>query len=163
MFSSRNIHFAILGLILGAASGYIFAFYQVQRNAPVEAASSSASSPGVPQNHPQVTNDQMLALFKEAMDKNPNEPELMTRYAGFLFDIKRFQEAVDWYRKVLAIQPNNLDVIHDLAVAHIDGDGDLQKAAELLKRLEEIDSKYSALPSLQLRLEDRQRRGKTAK
>ena len=30
MFSSRNIHFAILGLILGASIGYIAAFYQAE-------------------------------------------------------------------------------------------------------------------------------------
>ena len=34
MFSSRNIHFAILGIILGATTGYIFAFYQVQSSMP---------------------------------------------------------------------------------------------------------------------------------
>ena len=196
MFSSRNIHFAILGVILGAASGYIFAFYQVQRSAPVEQTSGRASGANVGQSHPEVTNDQMLALFREAMARNPNEPELMMRYANFLGDLNRFQEAVEWYRKVLAMEPGNLNVrndmastlwnmgdpmaaiaeyesaykidpnhvptIHNLAAAHIDGDGDLQKAAELVKRLEEIDPKYAALPSLEVKLQDRQRQSKKA-
>jgi len=53
MFSSRNIHFAILGVILGATSGYILAFYQVQASMPP--ASRSANS-NVPNGHPDVKN-----------------------------------------------------------------------------------------------------------
>jgi hypothetical protein len=34
MFSSRNIHFAVLGIILGASSGYILAFYQIDKKIP---------------------------------------------------------------------------------------------------------------------------------
>ncbi len=203
MFSSRNIHFAILGIILGAAAGYIFAFYQVQRNAPAGAtsgapsnASSGTGTAADPQNHPDVTPDQMVELFKQAIEKNPDEPELMTKYADFLFTQRKFAEAAEWYKKVLALEPANLNVrtdmatalwnmgdtkgatveyeaaikidpnhvptIHNLVVAHMDGDGDLQKAAALLKRIEELDPKYSALPGLQVKFEERQRRGKTA-
>jgi len=200
MFSSRNIHFAILGIILGATAGYIFAFYQVQRNAPAGATSGASSNASgtaaAPQNHPDVTPDQMVDLFKQAIEKNPDEPELMTKYADFLFTQRKFAEAADWYKKVLVIEPSNLNVrtdmatalwnmgdtkgatveyeaankidpnhlptLQNLAVAHMDGDGDLRKAADLLKRIEELDPKYSALPGLQVRLEERQRRGKTA-
>src|SRR5881628_2990659 len=88
MFTSRNIHFAVLGVILGASSGYILAFYQVQSSMPAPAVNASVNaSGGVPQNHPEVTNDQMVALFKQALAKNPNNPELMTRYANFLLDL----------------------------------------------------------------------------
>ena len=120
MFSSRNIHFTILGVILGAASGYVFAFYQVQRKMPapqVAAANSGGPTAGLPQNHPNVSNDQMLGLFKAALDKNPNDPELMVRYANFLFDFERYDEAVAWYQKVLALQPNNVDVRTDMGTS----------------------------------------------
>src|ERR1700722_13720839 len=104
MFSSRNIHFAILGIILGATSGYIFAFYQVQSSMPRVVPSVQA------QNHPDVNNEQLLTMFKEALAKNPNDPTLMTKYANFLFDMGKFAEAVAWFEKVLVIQPDNLDV-----------------------------------------------------
>src|SRR5262249_12557153 len=109
MFSSRNIHFAILGIILGATTGYIFAFYQVQRSMP--------TSLPAPQGHPNVNNDQLLAMFKEALAKNPNDTTLMTRYANFLFDLGKFNESVDWFRKAITIQPNNLDYRTDLGTA----------------------------------------------
>src|SRR3981081_1460077 len=111
MFTSRNIHFAILGIILGGASGYIFAFYQVQSSMPRPVPSAQG------QQHPDVNDQQLLAMFKEALAKNPNDTTLMTRYANFLFDMGKFAEAVQWFQKVLALQPGNLDVRTDLGTA----------------------------------------------
>src|SRR5947209_3226216 len=111
MFTSRNIHFAILGIILGATSGYIFAFYQVQSAMPRPVPSAQG------QQHPAVNDQQLLTMFKEALAKNPNDATLMTRYANFLFDMGKFSESVEWFQKVLAIQPDNLDVRTDLGTA----------------------------------------------
>jgi len=187
MLTSRNIHFAILGIILGASSGYILAFYQVQSTwAPPTANASVNASGGMPQNHPQVTNEQMIALFKQALEKNPNNPELMTRYANFLFDLEKYSEAADWFQKVLALEPNNLSVrtdmatalwntgqrekamaeynknlaadpnhmptLHNLFAAELDGDHNTKAAADILRKMEEIDPKYSDLPALKKRL-----------
>jgi tetratricopeptide (TPR) repeat protein len=120
MFSSRNIHFAILGLILGATSGYLLAFYQAQSLAPTTtapAATDNGSASATPEQHPDITDDQMLELFKGAIARNPDNPELMTRYANFLFDLQRYAESVEWYQKVLAVQPSNIDVRTDMASA----------------------------------------------
>lgn len=116
MFSSRNIHFAILGIILGASSGYIFAFYQVQSSMPREAPAPRQNS-AVPNGHPQVNDDQVATMVQQALAKNPNDTTLLTRYANFLFDRGRYQEAVEWFRKVIALEPNNLDARTDLATA----------------------------------------------
>ena len=115
MFSSRNIHFAILGIILGATFGYILAFYQVQ--ASMGPAVSPSAGSNLPNGHPNVTNEQVLAMFKEALAKNPNDTTLMTKYANFLFDLGRAPEAVEWFEKVVALQPKNADVRTDLATA----------------------------------------------
>jgi len=107
MFSSRNIHFALLGIILGATSGYIFAFYQINKNIPVK--TRTLSRKGEPQDHPKVSNEQVLTMFREQLKTNPNDVELLSRYADFLSDIERYDEAVDAYKKVLAIAPNNVN------------------------------------------------------
>ena len=181
MFSSRNIHFAILGIILGATSGYIFAFYQVQSSMPRTAPAAPSQSQG----HPNVNNEQLLSMFKEALAKNPNDTTLMTRYANFLFDMGKFMEAVDWFQKVLALQPGNLDVrtdlatalynagqkdkamaeyqaalkvdpkhvttLHNLVIVHLE-ERNIPAAEQVLKQMEEIDPKYDGLPSLKQRL-----------
>ena len=109
MFSSRNIHFAILGIILGASVAYIVAFYQVESTLPVQAA-TMASNNGLPADHPDVSNnEQMLDLLKKAIEEKPDQPEMIARYANILFNMGRFDEALGWYTKVLELQPDNLD------------------------------------------------------
>src|SRR5262245_43245506 len=115
MFSSRNIHFAILGIILGASTGYVFAFYQVQGSIPRELPSSQRSN--LPQGHPNMNDEQLSTMVQEALAKNPKDTTLMTRYANFLFDRQRYNEAVDWFRKAIAIEPNNLGARTDLGTA----------------------------------------------
>src|SRR5437773_10942108 len=84
MLSSRNIHFAILGIILGATSGYIFAFYQIDKNASEKTRTLARISDS--QGHPNVSNEQVLAMFKTQLEKNPNDVELLSRYGDFLSD-----------------------------------------------------------------------------
>jgi len=182
MFTSRNIHFAILGIIIGAASGYMLAFYQVQASMSRTAAAGGSN---LPQGHPNVNNDQLLAMFKEALQKNPNDITLMTRYANLLFDLGRYSEAVEWFKKVLVQQPANLDVMTDLGTALYNAgekekamatyrqilkvdpkhmatlhnvvivrleERDFPAAEEMLKKMEEIDPKYEGLDPLRKRL-----------
>src|SRR5579883_1582140 len=103
MISSKNIHFAILGLILGATSGYIFAFCQIEKNIPEKTRTLSRNGDSQ-QAHPNVSNEQVLAMFKKQLEANPNDAELLSRYADFLSDIERYQEAADNYKKVLEIE-----------------------------------------------------------
>src|SRR3989441_8947931 len=181
MFSSRNIHFAILGIILGATSGYIFAFYQVQSSMP----RTAPAAPSQGQGHPNVNNEQLLAMFKDALAKNPNDTTLMTRYANFLFDLGKFNESVAWFEKVLAIQPDNLDVrtdlgtalwnagqkekgmaeyqqnlkvnpnhmatLHNLVIVRLE-ERDFPAAEQVLRQMEQIDPKYEGLEPLKKRL-----------
>ena len=147
MFSGRNIHFAILGIILGATTGYVFAFYQVQSSTPHEAPSSQQQGSNLPGGHPNVDNNQLLAMFKDALAKNPNDPKLMTRYANFLFDLGRFDEASEWFQKVIELQPKNLDARAGLVIVHMQ-EHDFSAAEKGLKQIEEIDPKYEGLEPL---------------
>jgi|SRR5579883_3502263 len=143
MFTSRNIHFAILGIIIGAVSGYIFAFYQVQSSMPRTVAAAGAPAGNVPNGHPNVSNDQLLTMFKDALQKNPNDTTLMTRYANFLFDLGRFNEAVGWFEKVAAQQPDNLDVLTDLGTAEFNA-GQKDKAMATYQQILKKDPKHMA-------------------
>ena len=80
-------------------------------------AADNGNAAGAPQEHPDLTDNQMLELFKGAIERNPDNPELMMRYANFLFDLQRYAESVEWYQKVLAMQPSNIDVRTDMATA----------------------------------------------
>src|SRR5438874_4250970 len=141
MFSSRNIHFAILGIILGATSGYILAFYQVQ--ASMAPAVSRSQGSNLPSGHPNVSNEQVLAMFKAALEKNPNDTTLMTKYANFLFDTGKYSEAVAWFEKVVALQPDSSDAKTDFGTALWNA-GEKDKAMAQYQAALKIDPKHMA-------------------
>ena len=111
MFSSRNIHFAILGLILGASTGYVYAFYNAQKNLPAAPplSESQAAQGAVPAGHPSVNNDEMLAAMQKAVETDPNNSEVVSRFAMALFEAGRVNEAEKWFGKAVELAPNNTD------------------------------------------------------
>jgi tetratricopeptide (TPR) repeat protein len=109
MFSARSIHFALLGIILGASSGYIFAFYRAQAALPPPNLTETEAQSDVPAGHPDVDNAQMLEAMKKAMEASPEEPELIKRYAMALFDTGQFEEAGKWFGKAVELEPNSVE------------------------------------------------------
>ena len=160
MFSSRNIHFLILGIILGASSGYVFAFYQVESTVVVPKAPQQASQAGTPPNHPDVTPEQLLEMFKVALERNPNEPELRSRYGSFLFNLGRFQESVESFQKSLELRPAHMETLENLFSAQLEGLKDLRGAGATLRKIEQTDPKYASLPALKKRLDDKSKAAK---
>lgn len=108
MFSSRNIHFAILGLILGASAGYVYAFYRVPGGPPPITADAAAQ--GAPNGHPDVPDEQMLAMMKQAVEADPNQPEIVNRYAMVLFEAGKMEESEKWFAKAMELDRSNLDL-----------------------------------------------------
>ena len=154
MFSSRNIHFAILGIILGASTGYIFAFYQAARTTAQQTA--PAANSGAPQNHPNVGTGQILEMFKVALEKNPNEPELLMRYGIFLSNLGRFAESAEWFQKSVAIRPNHMPTLENLFDVQLEGLRDVKAAEATLKKMQQTDPNYAALPALRKRLDQKE-------
>jgi len=109
MFSSRNIHLAILGVILGASTGYVVAFYKAEASQTPPPLSSTEAQSGVPAGHPEVNSEQMLQAMKKAVEADPTEPEIVKRYAVALFEAGHFDEAGTWFGKAVALDPNNVD------------------------------------------------------
>lgn len=109
MLSSRNIHFALLGIILGASSGYVFAFYKAHDAVTPPALSESQVASEVPPNHPEVNNEQMLAAMKKAVETDPTQPDIVSRYAMALFDAGHFEEAETWFGKAVELAPKSIE------------------------------------------------------
>lgn len=109
MLSSRNIHFTILGIILGASTGYVFAFYKADKAQTPPSLSESQTQGEVPAGHPEVNNDQMLEAMKKAVEADPTQPEIVGRYAMALFDAGRVDEAETWFAKAVELDPSSTD------------------------------------------------------
>ncbi len=110
MFSSRNIHFAILGIILGASTGYVYAFYNAQKAQIAPPLSESQAQQGaVPSGHPSVENDQFLASMEKAVENDPNNSETVSRFAMALFEAGRINDAETWFAKAVELAPRDPD------------------------------------------------------
>ena len=110
MVSSRNIHFTILGIILGASTGYVFAFYNAQKSQPAAPPLSESQAQGqVPAGHPDVNSDQMLAAMQKAVEADPNNSEVVGRFAMALFEAGRVDDAEKWFAKAVELAPKSTD------------------------------------------------------
>jgi Tfp pilus assembly protein PilF len=111
-----------------------------------------ASNTGTPPNHPDVTPEQLLEMFKVALERNPNEPELLSRYASFLFNLGRFQESVEYFEKSLVVRPNHIQTMEDLFNAQLEGLKDKKGAESTLKKIEQTNPQNASLTTMKQRL-----------
>jgi tetratricopeptide (TPR) repeat protein len=147
MFSSRNIHFAILGIILGATTGYVFAFYSAQKahSAGPPALSESQAQGTVPTGHPSVNDDQFLASMQKAVENDPTNSETVSRFAMALFEAGRINDAEKWFAKSVELAPKDPDArsMYGLALWQL---GKIDAAEAQLEATLKIDP--SSIPGL---------------
>ena len=93
-------------------------------------------------------------MVKAALEKNPNDTTLMTKYANFLFNSGKFSESVSWFEKVVALQPDSADAKTDLGTALWNA-GQKDKAMEQYHAALKIDPKsMAALHNMTIVLEE---------
>jgi len=147
--SSQAYIFAIICLVIGVAVGYFVR------------GSGSAVDPHAGHNHgpetagtgsTQVTPEQLRHMADtqakpvlEQLKNAPNDPTLLAQAGNIYYDAQIFQQAVEYYKKSLAIKPNDSNVRTDLGTAiwHLgDADGAI---AEFNKALQSEPDKAPAL------------------
>ena len=87
--------------------------------------------------------DKSLEYFDKAILTSPHDPWLASFYGGKAwanFGLKRYDQAIDWARQAIAINPNYVHYIHSILVAALALTGHDAEAREALQR-------YLALPS----------------
>jgi adenylate cyclase len=87
--------------------------------------------------------DKGLEYFDKAILASPYDPGLASWYGGKAwanFGLKRYDQAIEWARQAIAINPNYVQYIHSVLVAALALTGHDAEAREALKR-------YLALPS----------------
>ena len=87
--------------------------------------------------------DKSVEYFDKAIRASPSDPSLPHFYGGEAyanFGLKRYDQAIDWARQAIAINPNYVHYIHATLVAALALTGHDAEAREALKR-------YLALPS----------------
>ncbi len=122
----------VLGITIGAV--VIAIFFTLKGKEPRDA-TVTTSQPRVPEQllKMDARERELLALVQ----KEPNNRDLLFSLGSFYFENSRFQEAIDTYLKILAINDSDVETLTDLGLAlHYTGSSDkgiqyLRKATTL--------------------------------
>ncbi len=62
------------------------------------------------------TAQQAISIFQEVLAKNPTDVNSMKQIAGIYFNVKNLEEAKDWQKKVLAVDPKDPEAAYTVGV-----------------------------------------------
>ena len=101
------------------------------------------------------TAQQAISMFQEVLAKDPSDVNSMKQIAGIYFSIKKFPDAKEWQKKVLAVDPKDPEAAYTIGVidwtlAHEnalkalvpagvndDGEGNLKAPKKVMETLKE--------------------------
>src|SRR5580693_8332041 len=62
------------------------------------------------------TANQAISIFQDVLSKNPSDVNSLKQIAGIYFNIKKLDEAKDWQKKVLAVDPKDPEAAYTVGV-----------------------------------------------
>ena len=120
--STQAYTLAVICLLAGVAGGWLFRGSQ-----PAAAAAPAASANSAPASKTeggQPTPEQMkkmadvsVAPLLEQLKSDPNNAGLLTNIGNLYYDAQQYSQAIDYYRRVLQVQPADAAVRTDMATA----------------------------------------------
>lgn len=149
-----NLIFGLGGMVLGVIVGVLLVSSSGSKqvvSAPVSQEFTSSTSQSavpeqgqLPDGHPPVDEAALKSKVAEQqaiLTKDPNNQEATISIANLNFDLKNYQEAIQWYEKALQRDPSNINLITDLGTSHM-WMGNYDKAVELYNKSLAIDPKH---------------------
>lgn len=83
--------------------------------------------------------DKSEAKFKEEVEQDPTDPVAVYNYANFLQTIEDYDRAEEMYREAIALDPDNVDVINNLALLLHEQRQDFEGADKFYAQAVEVD------------------------
>ena len=62
------------------------------------------------------TAQQAIGIFQDVLAKEPNDVNSMKQIAGIYFSVKKLDDAEEWQKKVLAVDPNDAEAAYTIGV-----------------------------------------------
>ncbi len=154
--SAQSYSMAILCLLIGVAAGWFLRGSQI----PAEGTNATASVAAQPSGGMNTQQPPSAEQMKGAADKQaepllaelktrPNDPQLLTEIGNMYFDNRQYKESIDYYARVLKMQPANTNVRTDMGIAYWEGLRDADTAiGEFNKALSYEPNKPQTLQSI---------------
>lgn len=93
-----------------------------------------------------------LEFYERAAKIKPNDFELLTKFGEANLEMKRYEEAIKLYEQALKSNPRHEITLQNLALTFLEK-GDKAAAADVIKRLEQVNSGNPAIAQLRARLQ----------
>jgi len=138
---------AIVFFAIGCLAGYVGAEYKASNNqqaAVVSTGSSEAVPPdegakqpeSLPQGHPPIDEKAVVKMLQDEAVQRPRDPLPALKLANYLYDRHEFEQAIEWYQKVLALDPQNVNALTDLGTSYFNVGRPQEALREFRKSLE---------------------------
>jgi tetratricopeptide (TPR) repeat protein len=140
---SDAIAYGIAGVLFGLIAGWVIGSQQAVARPPAAAPQAAATAPpsgAVPR--AAVLDEAQVTALKSVAQREPGNPTPRTQLANLYFDADRYDEAITWYGKALALTPNDVNVSTDLGVCYY-YTNQPDKALDQFSRSLKLDPKHT--------------------
>jgi tetratricopeptide (TPR) repeat protein len=141
---------AIVFFAMGCLAGYVGREYKASSSrqaaevpagtvgsaAPSDQGATQAQSLSLPKGHPPIGDTAVVRLLQDEAAQNPQDPAPALKLANYLYDRQQFEQAIEWYQKVIALDPNNVDAHTDLGTSYFSAGRPQEALREFRKSLE---------------------------
>lgn len=111
--------------------------------APAAPPGGAMTPQGLPEGHPPIDIAAVIKETETMVAQNPKDSEPPLKLANFLYDQKRYSQAIEWYQRALAIDPKNVNAHTDLGTAFFYS-GKPQDALREYNKSLELDPKHES-------------------
>ncbi len=160
--SSQAYTMAVLCLVIGVGVGWFLRGSQSPATPPAGSTTTTSQTSGgmnpanpfgnqpsaSPQDLKRMADAQAAPLLAR-LSSNPNDAGALTELGNIYFDTKQYKDAIDYYSRVLKLQPTNTNVRTDMGIAYWEGMRDADRAiAEFNTALKYEPTKPQTLQSM---------------
>lgn len=141
-----SIAYLVAGMCFGVILGWVIGTQQAKSAGvtvapPAAAAAAPAPEPQAARQVAPLDEDRVKALTAD-LQNDPKNASTMVELANTYFVAERFDDAIGWYSKALAIDPRNADASTDLGVSYFYTDRADDALAQFERSLQ-IDPKHT--------------------
>ena len=132
----ESLAVGIAGIFLGLVAGWLIGSRQAAP--PVAPAAQQAPAAPAPaaQTPPPALDEAQVARYKDLAEKDASNATPRIQLGNLYFDAERYDQAIEWYQKALALDPTNADVSTDLGVSYYYTNRPDQALAQFRRSLE---------------------------
>jgi tetratricopeptide (TPR) repeat protein len=113
---SESIVFAVAGMCFGVILGWVIASQQPREAAAPAAAPAAAEAPA--EREPPPLDESRVQQLMATVKNEPRNADAHAQLGNTYFDAERWDDAIQWYERSLAIDPNDPNVSTDLGVSY---------------------------------------------